>query len=163
MVMPHGRNGEGDLPAVPHCFMPSAAVFRPKIGPLVERRQNVYFQRTACHKNNRCQISESTAVAERSKYQQNIIKNYYQNQGAILLQRLGEQVTELYLAEGKARAKRWKDIAKILEKLKVPPARIENLAKARRSGAGRKTARRIAGQTVMISHVTHAHEYRHCR
>jgi hypothetical protein len=98
-------------------------------GPLVERRQNVYFQRTACHKNNSCQFYGSTAVAERSKYQQNIIKNYYQNQGAILLQRLGEQVTELYLAEGKARAKRWKDIAKILEKLKVPPTRIENLLK----------------------------------
>ncbi len=68
-------------------------------------------------------------MAEFSKYQQNIIKNYYQNQGAILLQRLGEQVTELYLAEGKARSKRWKDITKILEKLKVPAARIENLHK----------------------------------
>ena len=66
-------------------------------------------------------------MAERSKYQQNIIKNYYQNQGAILLQRLGEQITELYLAEGKARAKRWKDIAKLLEKLKVPTTRIDNL------------------------------------
>jgi hypothetical protein len=68
-------------------------------------------------------------VAERSKYQQNIIKNYYQNQGAILLQRLGEQITELYLAEGKARTKRWKDISKVLEKLKVPPTRIEHLTK----------------------------------
>ncbi|HZZ30160.1 MAG TPA: hypothetical protein VFE46_19335 [Pirellulales bacterium] len=62
-----------------------------------------------------------------SKYQQKVIKNYYNNQEAILLQRLGEQVTDLYLAEGKARAKRWKDIAKVLEKLKVPPSRIENL------------------------------------
>jgi len=44
-----------------------------------------------------------TAVAERSKYQQKIIKNYYNNVEAISLQRLSELVTELYLAEGKAR------------------------------------------------------------
>jgi hypothetical protein len=66
-------------------------------------------------------------MANYSKYQQKVIKNYYNNQEAILLQRLGEQVTELYLAEGKARVKRWKDIAKVLEKLKVPATRIENL------------------------------------
>ena len=68
-------------------------------------------------------------MAEFSKYQQKIIKNYYQNQDAIGLQRLGEQITELYLAEGKAREKRWKDIAKLLGKLKVPATRIENLVK----------------------------------
>ena len=44
-------------------------------------------------------------MAERSKYQQKIIKNYYDNREAIALQRLGELVTELYLAEGKKRAK----------------------------------------------------------
>ena len=64
-----------------------------------------------------------------SKHQQKIIKNYYQNQEAILLQRLGEHVTELYLADGKARAKRWKDIAKVLEKLKIPGPRVEHLLK----------------------------------
>ncbi len=66
-------------------------------------------------------------MANYSKYQQKVIKNYYNNQEAILLQRLGEQVTELYLAEGKSRAKRWKDIAKVLEKLKIPATRIEHL------------------------------------
>ena len=64
-----------------------------------------------------------------SKYQQKVIKNYYDNQEAILLQRLGEHVTELYLSEGKARTKRWKDITKVLEKLKIPAARIEQLVK----------------------------------
>jgi hypothetical protein len=68
-------------------------------------------------------------MANFSKYQQKVIKNYYNNQEAILLQRLGEHVTELFLAEGKARAKRWKDITKVLEKLKVPPSRIDNLFK----------------------------------
>jgi hypothetical protein len=66
-------------------------------------------------------------MAERTKYQQNIIKNYYQNQEAIGLQKLGEQVTELYLAEGKARERRWKQIAATLEKLKLAPARIQHL------------------------------------
>ncbi|MGE0607729.1 MAG: hypothetical protein AB7O62_11615 [Pirellulales bacterium] len=66
-------------------------------------------------------------MAERTKYQQNIIRNYYQNQGAISLQKLGEQVTELYLAEGKARDKRWLQIRSTLEKLKVPASRIEHI------------------------------------
>jgi CRISPR/Cas system CSM-associated protein Csm2 small subunit len=68
-------------------------------------------------------------MAERSKYQQKIIKNYYENIDTIQLQRLGEQVTEIYLAEGKARAKRWKEIAKLLEKMKVPQTRIDNIVK----------------------------------
>ena len=66
-------------------------------------------------------------MAEYSKYQQKIIKNYYEHQDTILLQRLGEQITELYLAEGKSRAERWKDITKVLTKLKIPATRIENL------------------------------------
>ncbi|MHB1036003.1 MAG: hypothetical protein ACYC35_16445 [Pirellulales bacterium] len=66
-------------------------------------------------------------MAERSKYQQRIIKNYYENQEGILLQRLSEQVTELYLTEGKARARHWKNIVGALEKLKVPASRIEHL------------------------------------
>lgn len=68
-------------------------------------------------------------MAERSKYQQNIIKNYYENREAISLQRLGELVTELYLAEGKARTKQWKNIAAALEKLKIPQSRIDHLVK----------------------------------
>lgn len=68
-------------------------------------------------------------MAERTKYQQNIIKNYYNNQDAISLQRLSELVTELYLAEGKARARQWKYIVAVLEKLKVPAARIAHYQK----------------------------------
>ena len=64
-----------------------------------------------------------------TKHQQGIIKNYYENRDAISLQRLSELVTELYLAEGKRREKQWKNIVAALEKLKVPPARIEHLVK----------------------------------
>lgn len=69
------------------------------------------------------------AMKNYSKYQQNIIKNYYENKDAISLQRLSELVTELYLAEGKARAKQWQYVRGALEKLKIPPARIEHLEK----------------------------------
>ena len=69
-------------------------------------------------------------MAERTKYQQNIIKNYYENQDAILMQRLSEQVTELYLSAGKARAKLWQRVTTTLEKLKIPQSRIDHLVKS---------------------------------
>jgi hypothetical protein len=69
------------------------------------------------------------AVPQRSKHQQKVIKNYYENREAISLQRLSELVTELYLAEGKNRARQWTFIRTALEKLKIPPKRIEDLVK----------------------------------
>ena len=66
-------------------------------------------------------------MAEYSKHQQRVIKNYYDNREAISLQRLSELVTELYLAEGKARAQRWKQIVGALKKLKIKPSRIDYL------------------------------------
>ena len=68
-------------------------------------------------------------MPEYSKYQQKVIKNYYDNQQTLLLQKLGEHVTELYLAVGKARERRWKLIRAVLEKMKVPASRIEQLQK----------------------------------
>lgn len=64
-----------------------------------------------------------------TKHQQRIIRNYYENREAISLQRLGELVTELYLAEGKARERQWKYVVGTLQKLGVPEARIEHLRK----------------------------------
>lgn len=69
-------------------------------------------------------------MAERTKYQEKIIRNYYQNHDAIVLQRLGEQVTELYLAEGKARTKQWERVQASLEKLKIPASRIKHLVES---------------------------------
>ncbi len=66
-------------------------------------------------------------MQKRSKYQEKIIKNYYQNIDAISLQRLSEHVTELYLEEGKARERRWKHIVNALQKLEIPPDKIEKL------------------------------------
>ena len=44
-------------------------------------------------------------MPKRSNYQDRIIRNYYQNRDTIMLQRLGELVTDLFLAEGKAKAR----------------------------------------------------------
>lgn len=68
-------------------------------------------------------------MAERTKYQQNIIKNYYKQRDNISLQRLQELVTELYLAEGKKREQHWKSITGHLEKLGVKPDTIAHLVK----------------------------------
>ena len=66
-------------------------------------------------------------MAEYSKHQQKIIKNYYDNREAISLQKLQEFVTELYLSEGKKRQTYWKRIAGHLEKLKVDQKTIDHL------------------------------------
>ncbi len=49
-----------------------------------------------------------------TKFQQKAIKNFYDNRESISIQRLGELVTDLYLAEGKSRGTKWKQIAAAL-------------------------------------------------
>jgi hypothetical protein len=66
-------------------------------------------------------------MAKRSTYQDRAIRDYYQNQGAIMVQRLGELVSELYLAEGKARARLWDRAARAMKNLGVPASRIEHV------------------------------------
>jgi hypothetical protein len=64
---------------------------------------------------------------KRSSYQNRVIKNYYRNRDAIMLQRLGEMVTDLYLAEGNQRTRLWNRVAAALENLKVSPSRVEHV------------------------------------
>ena len=64
---------------------------------------------------------------EFSKYQQKVIKNYYDNREQIDAQRLSELVTNLYLATGKKREKFWKTAEDVMQRLKVPPSRIEHV------------------------------------
>lgn len=62
-----------------------------------------------------------------SAYQQKVIRNYYQNRDALALQRLQELATDLYLAEGKKRAKIWDQVRKSLEKSGLSAARIDHV------------------------------------
>ncbi len=68
------------------------------------------------------------AKNERSKYQKNVIAGYYENRDTIMLQKLGELVTELYLADSDAKRKRlWDRTHKAMTKLKVKPAIIAHI------------------------------------
>ena len=69
-------------------------------------------------------------MPKRSAYQQRVIRDYYQNQEALAVQKLGEWVTELFLAEGKQRQRLWKRVASALEKLRVRRERIDHIVQA---------------------------------
>jgi len=63
-----------------------------------------------------------------SQYQKAAIAGYYNNLDTIMLQRLGELVTELYLADTKAKQNRlWQRANKAMVKLKVQPAIIDHI------------------------------------
>lgn len=66
-------------------------------------------------------------MEKRTKHQEKIIRNYYDNREAIAMQRLQELVTDLYLSEGKKRQQHYKRLATHLAKLGVPQAHIDHL------------------------------------
>ena len=69
-------------------------------------------------------------MLKRSNYQDRVIRNYYKHHDEIMLQRLGELVTDLYLAEGKAKARLWKRVGEVLAKLKVSKDQIQHLVRS---------------------------------
>jgi hypothetical protein len=75
-------------------------------------------------------------MAERdyTPYQQKIIRRYYDNLDTIQLQRLADLASELYLAEGKKSQRLWKSAAAAMQKLGVPPARIDHLLQQAKPG-----------------------------
>lgn len=63
-----------------------------------------------------------------SQYQKDVISGYYNNLDTIMLGKLGELVTELYLADTQARQNQlWQRAHKAMVKLKVPPAIIDHI------------------------------------
>ena len=72
------------------------------------------------------------AGKEYSSYQKKVISNYYDNLDTIMLGKLQELVTELYLAESKAKAdKLWERVEKALVKLKIKPEVIRHIMSKR--------------------------------
>ena len=68
------------------------------------------------------------AKRDYSERQIDAISNYYQNLDAIMLQKLGELVTELYLADTqKKKDHLWERAHKAMVKLKVSPAIINHI------------------------------------
>jgi intergrase/recombinase len=63
-----------------------------------------------------------------SQYQKAVIADYYDNLDTIMLQKLGELVTELYLTDTDTKRDRlWQKAHRAMVKLKVPPAIIEHI------------------------------------
>jgi hypothetical protein len=63
------------------------------------------------------------AKQEYSNYQKKVIQNYYEHKDTIVLTRLQELVTDLYLSETEAKTKRlWQQVEKALDKMKLKPA-----------------------------------------
>jgi hypothetical protein len=63
-----------------------------------------------------------------TEYQKAVISGYYQNLDTIMLHKLGELVSELYLADTDARRDRlWQRVHKAMIKLKVPDAIIDHI------------------------------------
>jgi hypothetical protein len=61
-------------------------------------------------------------------YQKHVIRNYYENRPHIMLQKLSEIVSELFLAESETKQRRlWAAAEKALRNLKVPSARIAHI------------------------------------
>ena len=72
------------------------------------------------------------AKTERSKYQTELIRRYYGNLDTIMLRKLSELVTELYLADSAARQNQlWQRVHKAMLKLKVPPAITNHIMEKR--------------------------------
>ncbi len=69
-------------------------------------------------------------MASRTPHQERIIRSYYQNQDAIMLQRLSELVGDLYLAEGKSRSRLWQRAEGAMRQIQVPADRIEHIVKS---------------------------------
>jgi len=67
-----------------------------------------------------------------SKYQQKIIQNYYANRPAIMMQTLGELVSELYLTGDEFKRRRlWKRVEKALCNLDASEEQIRRLVASR--------------------------------
>ena len=66
--------------------------------------------------------------SERSTYQKMVISRYYDNLDTIMLQKLGELVTELYLADTDAKKNRlWQRAHKAMLKLKIPQPLLDHI------------------------------------
>ena len=68
-----------------------------------------------------------------SSYQKNVISRYYENRDSIMLQKLQELVTELYLAKDTPKEdKLWQRVEKALGNLKIKPELVRHIMIKRR-------------------------------
>jgi hypothetical protein len=69
---------------------------------------------------------------DRSSYQNKVISRYYDNIDTIMLGKLQELVTELYLADSQKKSDRlWDRVEKAMVKIKIKPAIMDHIMKTR--------------------------------
>jgi hypothetical protein len=72
-------------------------------------------------------------MAEFSKYQKDVIRRYYDHRDQIMLDRLAEIVSELYLADTDAKRLRlWKRAETAMKALHIPPTLINHILEQRK-------------------------------
>ena len=62
-----------------------------------------------------------------SRYQQKVIKRFYDNREQIDEQQLSELVTSLFLANDKQKPKLWQRAKNILDRMKLPQSRVDHV------------------------------------
>lgn len=73
------------------------------------------------------------AEREYTRYQQNVIARYYDQREEIMLAKLGEIATELYLADSDAKRNRlWSRAEAAMKSLKVGPKIVEHILSQRK-------------------------------
>ncbi len=71
-------------------------------------------------------------MPEYSRHQKKIIERYYDHRDTIMLTKLQELATELFLAEGKKKQDQlWERARKAMVNLKIPAGQIEHLLEKR--------------------------------
>ena len=69
-----------------------------------------------------------TTKRDYSGYQRSVISGYYANLDTIMLHKLSELVTELYLADTEAKRNRlWERAHRAMLNLRIPPAIIDHI------------------------------------
>ena len=67
------------------------------------------------------------AARDYSRYQQKVIKRFYDNRDLIDDQKLSELVTSLYLASDKQKPKLWQRAKDILDRMELPQTRVDHV------------------------------------
>ena len=69
---------------------------------------------------------------EFNDYQKKVIKDYYKNEGRIVLARLQELVSNIYLADSPSKKEAlWKQVEDSLRKLKIPDSIAQHILQKR--------------------------------
>ena len=74
----------------------------------------------------------NVARREYTDYQRSVVSGYYSNLDAIMLQKVAELVSELYVADTEAKKDRlWQRVRKAMTNLKIPPAIADHILSRR--------------------------------